>query len=245
MLALVDGDIVAYRCAASAENEPLDVALLRTDKLMRDILEESHSDTSMTFLSDKKNFRHSLYPFYKANRAHLSPRHLNSCKQYLIEEWKATSKPNLEADDLLGIHQSNETIICTIDKDLLQVPGEHYNFVTKEFQLVTEFKGLYNFYTQLLVGDRADNIPGVSQIGKTKAFRILEGCQTEDDLFDAVRSCYNNDDLMYLYGRLLWILRKEGDIWNPIQIGKLSLGEIQLEHEQEVESVYTQMQTTE
>jgi hypothetical protein len=94
---------------------------------------------------------------------------------------------------------------------------------------VSEFKGLYNFYTQLLVGDRADNIPGVSQIGKVKASRILEKCKTEDDLFDAVRYCYNNDDLMYLYGRLLWILRKEGDIWNPVQIGKLCLGETLLE----------------
>ena len=38
MLALIDADIVAYRCAASAEEENLDVALMRADKMMMEML---------------------------------------------------------------------------------------------------------------------------------------------------------------------------------------------------------------
>jgi hypothetical protein len=39
MIALIDGDIVAYVNAASAENDPKEIALLRADKFLRDILE--------------------------------------------------------------------------------------------------------------------------------------------------------------------------------------------------------------
>ena len=39
MIALLDGDLVAYRCAASAESDPVDIAIIRADRLMRDILE--------------------------------------------------------------------------------------------------------------------------------------------------------------------------------------------------------------
>lgn len=243
MIALVDADIVAYRCAASAENEPIEVAIQRTDSLMREIIMMTEASSYKSFLSDSKTFRNDLYPYYKANRTQPKPIHLKACREFLVSEWNAVFQSKLEADDLLGINQSNETIICSIDKDLLQVPGQHYNFVKKEFTTVTEQLGLFNFYYQLLVGDRTDNISGVDGIGDKKARRLLEGCTTEDEYFDIVREAYNNDDLMYLYGRLLWILREEGGIWNPKQIEKVSLGQSKLPHELEVESVYTEMLT--
>ena len=68
MLALIDGDIVAYRCSASANHESEDIAVLRTDIMMRDILAGTDSNEYKCLLTGPGNFRYELYPDYKANR---------------------------------------------------------------------------------------------------------------------------------------------------------------------------------
>ena len=65
-------------------------------------------------------------------------------------------------------------VIVSLDKDLKQVPGLHYNFVKKEFDTVTPQQGLINFYTQFLVGDTSDNIRGCTGIGPVKARKAFE-----------------------------------------------------------------------
>ena len=118
-----------------------------------------------------------------------------------------------EADDALGIAQTEDTIICSIDKDLLMIPGRHYNFVKDEFQEVTNDSGMRHFYMQCLTGDRSDNIKGIEQIGPKKAEKILTGCITEQELFNAVREAYSNDAEFLMNGRVLWIRRKENEDW--------------------------------
>ena len=68
--------------------------------------------------------------------------------EYLVKEYKAEVCDGQEADDALGINQTDQTIICTIDKDLLMIPGQHYNFVKEEFKTVTYLDGLKHFYMQ-------------------------------------------------------------------------------------------------
>ena len=72
------------------------------------------------------------------------------------------------------------------------------------------------FYTQVLTGDRTDNIPGLHGIGPKKAAKILKGLKTEHEMFDAVLKAYDND-LEYLteQGKLLWIRRKPNQDWKP------------------------------
>lgn len=217
MQALIDGDIVAYRCAASAEKEESWIAVARTRELVEQILAHVDATTWKLFLSGPNNFRYDIYPQYKANRDRsLTPRHLNVCRDYLIKEFDAEVTIGYEADDALGIAQTEAegpSIIATIDKDLKQVPGEHYHFVKREFDTVSPVRGIRTFYAQMLIGDRADNIKGVTGIGEAKAPRILEGCRTEKDMFDTVRDLYDNDDLFLLTGKLMWIWRKPNDIW--------------------------------
>lgn len=220
MLALIDGDIVAYRCAASAEGEPLEIAVLRTDRLMQDILRSARADYYRLFLSGTDNFRYQIYPEYKANRKDKpEPVHRQGIKEFLVKDWNAEFTEGCEADDMLGVIQStseeNTTVICSIDKDLLQIPGNHYNFVKEEDTFIKPFEGLKNFYNQLLMGDKADNIPGVPNIGKVKANRYLEGCETEEELFETVYNLYKNKEDFLTFGKCLWIWRKENDIWNP------------------------------
>ena len=238
MIALIDGDIVAYRCSATAQEDPEWVATSRTNTLVEQILHEVGATEYRVFLSGFTNFRHQIYPAYKANRKAPKPVHLAGCKDYLLQHWRAEIVEGIEADDALGIYQDKDgkindtegdfgspfeeykTIICSIDKDLLQIPGAHYNFVKKEFRAISEYEGLLSFYTSLLVGDATDNIKGCPGIGKAKAPRILEGCETEQDMFDACRITYNDDDMLFLNGHLLYIWRKKDDNWNPERLIK-------------------------
>ena len=229
MLALVDADIVAYRCAASAEKESEDwIARARTKELVEQILHDTGATEYKLFLTGERNFRKDIYPLYKANRTQPKPKWLAMCKDYLIDQWDAVVTDGYEADDALGMTQvwrmdtansdvnvfkAPKPIICSIDKDLLMIPGKHYNFVKKEFYEVNELQAQRTFYTSMLVGDPADNIKGVNGIGKAKAPRILDGCESEMELYEAVRSMYEEQEDFDLNADLLWIWRKENDRW--------------------------------
>jgi DNA polymerase-1 len=212
MESLIDGDIVAYRCAASCENEDVDLVFFRINEMIDGILNATNSESFKVYLSGKENFRKAVYPEYKAHRSKLpKPRWLDDAREYLETEFKAEVSQGEEADDLLGINQRPDTVICSIDKDLLQVPGNHYNFVKNEFSIVVPFQGQYHFYKQCLVGDRADNIKGIPGIGEKKAERILEDCNFEQELFNAVRDAYSNDEEFLMNARCLWIRRKPNE----------------------------------
>lgn len=217
MIALIDGDLIAYRCSASANDEPLEVAVLRCDNLMRQLIQETNADEYMCFLSGPTNFRKEINPEYKANRKDQEPpKWLQECKEFLITEWKAKMVEYLEADDLLGINQTQNSIIVSLDKDLRMIPGEHYSWEistakwTKqaEFSTVTLFGGLQTFYKQLIIGDTTDNIFGISGLGPVKARKLIDHLETEDEMFDCVRNLYNDDDRFLINCTCLWIMQK-------------------------------------
>lgn len=213
--ALIDADIVAFRCAASNDVEDgEEIAVLRTDKLMRDILAVTEAQDYRAFLTGSNNFRKQVNPEYKANRKDKPlPRWLNSCREYLVTEWKAEVTDGYEADDALGMAQNSDTILCSIDKDLDQIAGQHYNFVKQEFYEVLEIDGLRHFYKQLLIGDRSDNIFGVDKIGKVRASRLIDPLNEEEDMYATVRDLYDSQERLLTNGQCLWIWRKENDIW--------------------------------
>ncbi len=226
--ALIDGDISAYRCAAVSEDTDEEICILRLDKQIRDILYSTDASHYKIYLTGSNNFRKVVYPEYKANRKDKPlPKWLNACREYLVTQWQATVSDGCEADDLLGANQTEDTIIVSIDKDLLQIPGRHFNFVKMEEFFQTPMGGIRHFYEQLLKGDRSDNVPGVDKIGEKKAARYLEGCETEQEMFDVCRSIYNDDSLMEQYGKCLWIWRHEGDIWDMSKL----IGDSQLNSE--------------
>ena len=214
MKALIDADIVAYRVACTLEDDDAeDFVYARAEDLIDNILVSTEATEYRLFLTGKNNFRYTIYPEYKAHRPKEKPFWLEKCRQYLIATFNAEVVNGQEADDALGIAQTEDTIICSIDKDLLMIPGRHYNFVKDEFQEVTNDSGMRHFYMQCLTGDRSDNIKGIEQIGPKKAEKILVGCITEQELFNAVREAYSNDEEFLMNGRVLWIRRKENEDW--------------------------------
>jgi len=82
-----------------------------------------------------------------------------------------------EADDECAIAQythDSPSIICTIDKDLDQVPGHHYDYVRKTFYTTSKDEGECLFYKQVLSGDSTDNIPGCYKVGAVRAAKIVD-----------------------------------------------------------------------
>ena len=111
------------------------------------------------------------------------------------------SVDRLEADDVLAIRnkQLNElgvsNVIVSVDKDLLQIPGVHYNPIKDEIQSITEFSASYNFWKQVLMGDVTDGIYGISGVGPKTAEKILasRSSDLEEAFFIASLLAYLKD----------------------------------------------------
>ena len=226
MRALLDGDLYAFRSAASAENEDLGIAIARLEEMIDNTVRETGAQEFSIFLSGENNFRYRIYPEYKANRPAERPIHLADVKKYLVDKYQAIVADGCEADDLLGIEQcaNDGTIICSLDKDLRMVPGNHYSFEIRgtsslgkqwtrpaELTFVNNEEALRHFYMQLLIGDPADNVKGAMGIGKVKAERLLADCQSEKDMLEVVKDQFATEEELIMTARVLWIWRKHND----------------------------------
>jgi 5'-3' exonuclease len=224
---LIDGDILTYRAAFSCEGQPLEDATDKIDELVEEILEAVSfnydpysNDNYEMFITGKGNFRFAVQPTYKGNRSGKpKPEHLQDLREYLEKAYSANVSCDQEADDDIAIRATelgSHAVIASIDKDFLQVPCHHYNLNKKTLVEVSEFEGLVFFYTQILMGDMADNVFGIKGVGPVKASKVLDGAKTERELYDRCVAAYNGDTAKVLEnGKLLWLLRKEGQVWSP------------------------------
>lgn len=233
MIALVDMDLVIFRAAASAENENFGIAAYRAEETLDNILNKVNAAEYKAYISSDTNFRKQIYPEYKAQRNKVKPIHLLALKEYAFTKMNAILSPEgLEADDMLGIEQDKigyeddypenyveyETIICSLDKDLLQIPGNHFqweiggkNWNKPDTWLTqTELEGYRLFYQQAIKGDPTDNIKGIKGKGKVAAETALAYCESEQEMFDIVRAMYGNDEEFKMNAGCVWILRNHG-----------------------------------
>lgn len=224
MKVLVDGDVIAYRCAFSAQSKGLDEeeALDLVDGLLDEIrfATSSSEDEIWIFLTGKGNFRHDISKTYKANRKDSErPEHLSAIRDHMIKNWSAAVSQDQEADDMIATMASEfgyDCIIASTDKDFKQIPCRHYNTMKGEWSFVSPEEATRNFYTQILTGDRSDNIAGIYGIGPKKAEGFLGHLTTEEQMYDKVLELYDgNADLVLETARLLWLRRKEGEMWLP------------------------------
>lgn len=178
------------------------------------------SDDVMVFLTPSRTFRHDLAftRGYKENRKGMpKPHYYDDIRVYMMEEYGAIIGDNVEADDLMGCAQTGNSVICSNDKDMLQIPGRHYNFTKpadEAFTLVDPTEGDQWFFCQLLSGDTTDNIPGVPKIGTKKARDIVDMYADDyNELVEAIKEQYVYSygvaglDVMEEQAALVWILR--------------------------------------
>lgn len=218
-VALIDADIICYRVGFASEDVEEKFCLARVTELIHEIVyTELQCDDYKAYITGKGNFRNEIAVTepYKGNRKDAKrPVHYEAIRHHL-QRLGAELVEGQEADDAVAIEAStNGGWIVSIDKDLDQVPGWHYNFVKKEEYYVEEFEGLKNFYSQILTGDRIDNIIGLKGIGPVKAAKILAECKTEQELYDACLKAYDgNSERVAENGKLLWLRRKPNQIWS-------------------------------
>jgi hypothetical protein len=219
---LIDGDIICYRTAFSKEAESVADLLKIADLYVSNIV--ARADDTFTdykvFITGKGNYRYDLAVTapYKGNRPSEKPEHLETIRQHLLDYHPSLLSSGEEADDLIAIEateRGDACVICSIDKDLDQVPGKHYNFLKAIRYTVTPWEGLVFFYTQILTGDRVDNIIGLQGIGPVKAQKALEKCRTEMELFEKCVEMHGSRDRVIENGNLLWLRRKAREIWTP------------------------------
>lgn len=229
MIALIDGDILTYRIGFASQDVAEGIVRSRVDGFMTDLLlYTADCEDYEGYITGSNNYRHDIAVTakYKGNRKKDRPIFYDFIREYLVSSWGFHVTNGQEADDAIGIEaytrwQNNDKdyLICTIDKDLDMIPGLHYNFVKGERYEIGEFEALRRFYTQILTGDRVDNIIGLRGIGPAKAAAILKGCKTELQFYSAVCKAYEQHDeplsRVYENGQLLWIRRREGEIWVP------------------------------
>ncbi len=237
MKLLIDADIVCFRGAFSAEDDEEFVANARSEGIIRDICQTLGSEDVELWLSGNNNFRYGVYPEYKANRITAKrPRWEKEVKQFLTDVWGAQWSDGCEADDMLGVRQmellgrQEPVVICTIDKDLDMIPGDHYNFVKKEKYFVTDEEAIRFFYYQCLIGDTADGIKGVPGIGPKKAQNILDPCSTEEEYYWAVRNKFSCYEEFAMTAKCLWIWREPGGIWKDERQEAVDPGEEESVH---------------
>lgn len=244
-IAILDGDIYIYRSAAASENEDLEIAQARMNDSIQQTLDRVGAASYRFFISGDENFRYKVNPEYKANRKDTQdPRWRNALKEYALLTWNGEVTHGIEADDALGIAQGSGTVICSIDKDLHQISGDHYSFeisgrtvkgelwVKEEsFTTISPLDGIQFFYKQLLIGDRADNIFGVNRVGKVGAAKYIDHLTDPQEMFEVVRDLYNDDERMLMNAKCLHIFQKEDDYWENSEQGALLQSAVDLRTE--------------
>ncbi len=169
------------------------------------------------YLTGTGNFRFNIAKRrdYKGNRKQIKPFHYKYIKAYLQSQWGAEVVNGMEADDALCIEQTNrihrrDSIICSRDKDLKQCPGFHYTWEcgkqgswgpawvephgTLELKGPKKLTGTGSlfFYSQLLTGDSTDTYDGLPGCGPIRAYAILQGSESENDMYQRVLSAYRD-----------------------------------------------------
>lgn len=186
-VALIDADSIYFRVACVTKNQKdIRKGIDHTMKeIEREVMTATFEEvTMMVAVKGRGNYRKDLFPEYKAQRKPLEEdmkAALNYGHNYMVEKWSAVQADGMEADDLVSIwaYEAREAeeqyVICGIDKDLRQIPGNHYNFGKKEHDFIDDDTANLNLMLQCLTGDSTDNIPGIKGIGPKKAATILNG----------------------------------------------------------------------
>lgn len=176
----VDGDILAYRTAAVCETHFEGACDAIIDSTLKRIATQSGISLMRIYLSGADNFRYEVGKTkpYKGNRATMvHPQFLQHCKSYLETKYNAIRVHGYEADDGIATDMTiNGAIHCGIDKDMLQIPGRHFNYVKADEQklneawvTIDEEDAQLILYRQILMGDNSDNVPGLPGVGEKKA----------------------------------------------------------------------------
>lgn len=187
------------------------------------ILTELKVSEYEAYLTGEGNYREKIAVSkpYKGNRTADKPVHYAAVKEWYMSSANAVLISGKEADDMMGIRATTDihNIICTIDKDLNQVPGLHFDWNLMKKYRVNKPDADRFFITQLITGDNTDNIPGLPRAGEKFALELRESSKNNNvEFFDQTLAAYfkkgYNTEYIEEQGRLLWIQREANEpLW--------------------------------
>jgi len=204
LLLLLDGHSLAYRAffALPVENfstttgQPTNAVYGFTSMLINVLRDEQPTHLGVAFDVSRRTFRAEEYAEYKANRAK-SPDEFKgqvSLVQEVLAALRVTTieKDGFEADDVIAtlvtqaVAEGFEVLICTGDRDSLQLVGEHSTVLyprkgVSDMARMTPASVEEKYgvpperYPDIaaLVGETSDNLPGVPGVGPKTAAKWI------------------------------------------------------------------------
>ena len=225
---LIDADILFFKF--SIKNEIVndwdpenitveidyDKAVEEFDWFVRQLMRNTNCSKCVLCVTHAQNFRYGVMPTYKHQRSTTEKPKLHPMlREYALNHPRHPSMmyKGLEADDVMGLRATEspgEYVIATLDKDLEQIPGFHFNWNNDTWvREVTELEGDRFFYMQILAGDRTDGYYGCPQIGGKKAWDIVDevpgdgGPQWHRDMWERVVEEYKAAEWYLAYEQYL------------------------------------------
>lgn len=179
--------------------------------LFRAIEDEKPSYLAVAFDVSAPTFRHEIFKEYKGTRKPM-PDELREQIPVMKEVLAAMGicvreKAGLEADDILGTFAKRaekaglEVTLMSGDRDLLQIASEHikisipktrmgktevFNYYAKDVEAEYKVTPLQFIELKALMGDTADNIPGVPKIGPKTAEELMVTYGSLQEIYEHV-----------------------------------------------------------
>ena len=204
---LVDGSSYLFRAfhalppLTNVDGEPTG-AIVGVVNMLRKLMDEYHPQhMAVVFDAPGKTFRDDMYPEYKAHRPPM-PDELRVQIEPLHQVVRAMGLPlvmieGVEADDVIGTlarqasEQGLDVLISTGDKDMAQLVDDKVTLINTMTDTRLDRQGVIDKFgvapEQIvdylaLVGDTADNIPGVPKCGPKTAAKWLQEYGNIDSL---------------------------------------------------------------
>ena len=209
---LVDGNSLLFRAYyATAFTRMLQTsygkytnAVVAFDNMMTNAIKDIKPDHILIAFDTKdKTFRHQMFDDYKGHRS--------KAPEELVEQFETVRElidaagierleiSGFEADDIIGSfskqHNDKEMIILTSDQDMLQLVDDNttlllmkkgvsdmHKITMDNFEEEYEIRPDQVIDLKAMMGDSADNIPGIPGIGKVTGLKLIKKYDTLENL---------------------------------------------------------------
>lgn len=218
MLAVIDGDVLAYRAAAAVQKafdwdgdgqkvyvaDPKE-AIRAAQSLIAQWVQAAGADDYLILQSDRRapktSFRYQVHPLYKAQRGTEKPATLLVVEDYLREKHGAEFLRGLEGDDAIGVAVTGRlkgaaTVVVSPDKDMRTIPGRCFTVPhmrrldTAKVERIDAATARWHMFMQALTGDPVDNYKGAPGVGPKKAAEFLGGARSTLALWEKTLAAF-------------------------------------------------------
>ena len=196
-----------------------------------DFLEEQVNVDEVVFCNgSKNNFRKDISATYKLNRTQKIPEILPLLHDMVKLEYNSIYGDGVETDDVVATLWAEEVekngidsvVIMSLDKDYKQFPCwfYDYNYKKRELVKISEQEANENFYSQMIVGDSADNIKVCKGYGKVYAKKLFKDAKNKYSLMNRTYRLYKQvygDDAKAMFNQAKSLLTLKTDCYENIK----------------------------